>query len=105
MEKIRKEIEIYAKDGKQTDYIPALAEVNPDQFGICLTMLDDLSLDVVKRKVHLLGFLLLPMALLPLASQIALVTLCLQLNCAMVPLIVTRPMIGTIPFLSLLLFT
>lgn len=40
LEKIRKEIEIYAKDGKQADYIPALAEVNPDQFGICLTMLD-----------------------------------------------------------------
>jgi len=28
----------YAKDGKQADYIPALAEVNPDQFGICLTL-------------------------------------------------------------------
>ena len=38
-------------------------------------------------------------------SQIALVTLYLQLNCAIVPLIVTRPMIGTIPFLSLLPFT
>ena len=28
------------------------------------------------------------------ASQIAMVTLCLQLNCAIVPLIVTRPMTG-----------
>ena len=28
-----------------------------------------------------------------------------QLNCATVPLIVTRPMMGTIPFLSLLPFT
>ena len=44
-------------------------------------------------------------ALLPLASHIALVTLSLQLNCAIVPLIVTRPMIGTIPFLSFLPFT
>ena len=40
LEKIRREIEIYAKDGKQADYIPALANVNPDQFGICLSMLD-----------------------------------------------------------------
>ena len=31
--------------------------------------------------------------------------LCLQLNCAIVPLIVTRPMMGTIPFFSLLPFT
>ena len=52
-----------------------------------------------------LASLLLPLALLPLASHIALVTLSLQLNCAIVPLIVTRPMIGTIPFLSLLPFT
>ena len=40
LEKIRREIEIYAKEGKQADYIPALANVNPDQFGICLSMLD-----------------------------------------------------------------
>ena len=40
-----------------------------------------------------------------MASHIALVTLSLQLNCAIVPLIVTRPMIGTTPFLSLLPFT
>ena len=40
LQKIRKEIEIYANDGKQADYIPALANVNPDQFGLCLHMLD-----------------------------------------------------------------
>ena len=40
LHKIRKEIEIYAHDGKQADYIPALANVNPDQFGLCLHMLD-----------------------------------------------------------------
>ena len=40
LEKIRKEIEIYAHEGKQADYIPALANVNPDQFGLCLRMLD-----------------------------------------------------------------
>ena len=43
LEKIRREIEIYAKDGKQADYIPALANVNPDQFGICLNTLDGRS--------------------------------------------------------------
>ena len=26
----------YAKEGKQADYIPALAKVNPDQFGMCI---------------------------------------------------------------------
>ena len=36
LEDIYQEILPYAKDGKQADYIPALAKVNPDQFGICL---------------------------------------------------------------------
>ena len=36
MEDIYQEILPYAKDGKQADYIPALAKVNPDQFGMCL---------------------------------------------------------------------
>ena len=40
MEHIRQEIEVYAHDGKQADYIPALANVNPDQFGLCLNILD-----------------------------------------------------------------
>ena len=31
LEHIREEIEIYAKEGKQADYIPALANVDPDQ--------------------------------------------------------------------------
>lgn len=29
-------IQPYAKEGNQADYIPALAKVNPDQFGMCL---------------------------------------------------------------------
>ena len=33
---IYQEILPYAKDGKQADYIPALAKVDPDQFGMCL---------------------------------------------------------------------
>ena len=34
---IYNEIQPFAKKGKQADYIPALAKVNPDQFGMCLS--------------------------------------------------------------------
>ncbi len=33
---IYEEIKPYASEGKQADYIPALAKVDPDQFGMCL---------------------------------------------------------------------
>ena len=36
LEDIYQEILPFAKEGKQADYIPALAKVNPDQFGMCL---------------------------------------------------------------------
>jgi glutaminase len=36
LEDIYQEILPFAEKGKQADYIPALAKVNPDQFGICL---------------------------------------------------------------------
>ena len=36
LEEIYNEIQPFAKDGKQADYIPALARINPDQFGMCL---------------------------------------------------------------------
>ena len=36
LEDIYKEILPFAKMGAQADYIPALAKVNPDQFGMCL---------------------------------------------------------------------
>ncbi|MBQ8607392.1 MAG: glutaminase [Bacteroidaceae bacterium] len=36
LEKIYQAIQPYAKQGKQADYIPALAKVNPDQFGMCI---------------------------------------------------------------------
>ena len=36
LENIYQEIQPYAKKGKQADYIPALAKVNPDQFGMCI---------------------------------------------------------------------
>ena len=47
----------------------------------------------------------MPFTLLALVSHNSTATEYLQLNCACVPLIVTRPMMGTIPFFSLLLFT
>ena len=36
LEDIYQEILPFAAKGKQADYIPALAKVDPDQFGICL---------------------------------------------------------------------
>lgn len=36
LENIYQEILPYAKEGKQADYIPELAKVNPDQFGMCI---------------------------------------------------------------------
>ncbi|MBQ8502563.1 MAG: glutaminase [Bacteroides sp.] len=40
LEEIYTRIRPFAKEGKQADYIPALAKVNPDQFGICLTTIE-----------------------------------------------------------------
>lgn len=37
LENIHREIEPYAHIGKQADYIPALAKINPDQFGMCIS--------------------------------------------------------------------
>ena len=39
-EDIYAEILPYAKEGKQADYIPALAKIDPDQFGMCLETVD-----------------------------------------------------------------
>ncbi len=36
LENIYREIKPYDKVGRQADYIPMLAKVNPDQFGMCL---------------------------------------------------------------------
>ena len=33
---IYQKIQPYASIGKQADYIPALAKINPDQFGMCI---------------------------------------------------------------------
>ena len=40
LENIYIEIQPYASMGKQADYIPALAKVNPDQFGMCLNTVE-----------------------------------------------------------------
>lgn len=40
LETIYHQIKPFAQEGKQADYIPALASVNPDQYGIYLSLLD-----------------------------------------------------------------
>lgn len=40
LEDIYHRVAPHSKEGKQADYIPALAKVNPNQFGICLHLLD-----------------------------------------------------------------
>ena len=40
LQNIYEEIKPHADEGKQADYIPALAQVNPDQFGIFLQLLN-----------------------------------------------------------------
>ena len=40
IERIYREIRPYAHEGKQADYIPALANVDPDRFGIYLSLLN-----------------------------------------------------------------
>ncbi|MGM9791478.1 MAG: glutaminase [Candidatus Cryptobacteroides sp.] len=40
LEGIYQDIKIHSREGKQADYIPALARVNPDQFGMCLRLVD-----------------------------------------------------------------
>lgn len=40
LRQIYEEIAPLRNEGKQADYIPALAEVNPDQYGVCLCLTD-----------------------------------------------------------------
>ena len=40
LEEIYQKIKPYSKVGEQATYIPALAKVNPDQFGMCLCTID-----------------------------------------------------------------
>lgn len=65
--------------------------------GKSLVMLGDLSLDVVERKIHLLGFLALAYGSVALGIPDSLGNALLATELWIVPLIVTRPMIGTFP--------
>ena len=40
LDEIYKEVLPFINEGKQADYIPALANINPDQIGMCLQTLD-----------------------------------------------------------------
>ena len=40
LEDIYREIQPFAREGKPADYIPALARVDADRFGICLDTID-----------------------------------------------------------------
>lgn len=48
LEDIYNEILPYAKTGSQADYIPALAKVDPDQFGICLRTVEGQTYSYMK---------------------------------------------------------
>ena len=63
------------------------------------------ALMLSKARLMSLASCPLPFALFPFTSQSVFGMLCLQLNCDTVPLIVTRPIMGTIPSFSLLPFT
>lgn len=41
LENIYQEIQPYTQIGRQADYIPALAKINPDQFGMCIHTLQN----------------------------------------------------------------
>ena len=40
LQSIQNDLQPLAQVGKQADYIPALAAVNPDQWGICIETLE-----------------------------------------------------------------
>ena len=41
LKQIYEEIKPFSQEGRQADYIPALAKINPDQFGICIHTVDN----------------------------------------------------------------
>ena len=43
LEEIYNEIQPYKEIGQQATYIPELAKINPDQFGMCIDSLDGKS--------------------------------------------------------------
>ena len=52
LKKIYNEVLPFAKEGKQADYIQPLAEINPDQFGICIQLLDGKTYEIGDSNVR-----------------------------------------------------
>ena len=52
LEEIEQEIQSELKEGKVADYIPALAEVDPNQFAMTITLEDGQQFSVGKSKEH-----------------------------------------------------
>ncbi|MGP1514361.1 MAG: glutaminase [Bacteroidales bacterium] len=52
IENIYKKVQPFAQQGKQADYIPALASVNPNQIGVCLKTLNGNQYMVGASKVR-----------------------------------------------------
>ena len=52
LEKIYKEVLPFVKEGKQADYIPALAKVNPNQFGMSLDTVDGQTFAIQDSKTR-----------------------------------------------------
>ena len=49
---IYQEIQPYASIGKQADYIPALAKINPDQFGMCIHTIQNKTFSTVRSSAR-----------------------------------------------------
>lgn len=52
LQNIYSEIQPFAKEGKQADYIPALAKVNPDQFGMCLSTVSEQTYSIEGSEIR-----------------------------------------------------
>lgn len=52
LQNIYNEIQPFAREGKQADYIPALAKVNPDQFGMCLSTVSEQTYSIEGSEIR-----------------------------------------------------
>ena len=52
LQNIYSEIQPFAREGKQADYIPALAKVNPDQFGMCLSTVSEQTYSIEGSEIR-----------------------------------------------------
>lgn len=51
LDEIAENVKPYAQEGRQADYIPALAKVDPDQFGMAITLVDGSQYEVGRSAV------------------------------------------------------